>query len=1284
MNQASHTFAGMSVISLTPTSVHACDTSTTTCAPPQLSFSALRPTATIAVAGLKNKIILGLRGLGAKTNIWKLAMLVAISFGAAPATALAQVDNHVLLLGGNMAVPHTDAQNAPTSTNALTIEFWVRLTGTTAEHGRPISKRGCSSSGITIQLTTSGQLRAELGGICDESGPMIPFNEWHHCAVVWSGLAKTVKFYVDGRLSMQNSVLGTNLVLSGDALQFGEQCGRGMYGAMDNVRLWSIARTAAQISEMMSVQFTTQQAAQQNELVGSWSFEGSEPLADAAAKNPVGGLGGSASIGSESLPTFDADGDGILDAQDNCVNIANPSQADCDNDGIGDACELAVGNDSPYPGAVQWTVASGGNGHWYARYTVDASWEISRIAALANGANLVSITSKEENDFIKTLLQPVVGTWWIGGYKASDLSWHWMNGDAWNFTKWSSGEPNGGSSDQNLQIYSSDGSWNDHPSNLAAIHSVFEWESGLTTEFDCNNNTIPDSCEIANGGDCNNNGLLDACEIANHTATDCNNNGILDACEIANNTAGDCDGDGILNSCEIALGALDANLNGVPDGCEGDCNVNGQLDYLDIAAGAADCNGNLMIDSCEDGSGIYRNSGNLGNIGSGVPRSVTFDTLPAAVTSVTLEVSARANLSASNRFLIMKLNGGASTYLFQTTGTDCPSTANTYSRTFTASEFNTLTASGSLAVAFTAPGTVNATLCGSDALLQVRLAYEQTFTDCDNDGQRDFCAIASGLVKDCNRNGIPDSCDIATGFAKDCNRNEIPDICDIASGLAPDCNSNGIPDSCDPDTDGDGIIDACDPCPNVAGPCNGCPLNVCGDCGTASDADGDGTANCIDIDDDNDGVVDSMDAFPLDASESVDTDGDGQGDNADQDDDGDGTDDATDGCPFDATKSAPGQCGCGNPDTDTDGDGVADCVDNCVAVANPSQTDCDGNGIGEACETFTDCNANGIPDSCDLASGFAKDCNGNGKPDSCDLAVSGSPYPGAVLWTVASGGNGHWYGIDDQYTPNWKQARSRATQLNGHLVSLTSTAEQTFVSQFVTSRGLGSYDVWLGAYRDAVSGTSPTQNWHWVTGESWSFTAWRPDGQPTDFSGAIYLAATTVLADQLRWVNSIENHEPGNVRAVIEWSTSLPTESDCNANTIPDSCEIANGGDCNNNGLLDACETFDHTTPDCNNNGVPDSCDIESRFARDCDLNNVPDSCDIAAGALDENSDGRIDACNYAMGDFDLSNEVDSSDLSFMLLFFGEENPPFGDLDGSGVCDSADLSFCLLNFGPLE
>ena len=39
------------------------------------------------------------------------------------------------------------------------------------------------------------------------------------------------------------------------------------------------------------------------------------------------------------LPPADADGDGVPDGSDNCPAVANPSQADCDSDGVGDTCE---------------------------------------------------------------------------------------------------------------------------------------------------------------------------------------------------------------------------------------------------------------------------------------------------------------------------------------------------------------------------------------------------------------------------------------------------------------------------------------------------------------------------------------------------------------------------------------------------------------------------------------------------------------------------------------------------------------------------------------------------------------------------------------------------------------------------------------------------------------------------------------------------------------------------------------------------------------------------------
>jgi len=49
-------------------------------------------------------------------------------------------------------------------------------------------------------------------------------------------------------------------------------------------------------------------------------------------------------------PPFDNDEDGIPDNQDNCPDVYNPSQADEDQDGIGDACDPDSGNQGPEDG----------------------------------------------------------------------------------------------------------------------------------------------------------------------------------------------------------------------------------------------------------------------------------------------------------------------------------------------------------------------------------------------------------------------------------------------------------------------------------------------------------------------------------------------------------------------------------------------------------------------------------------------------------------------------------------------------------------------------------------------------------------------------------------------------------------------------------------------------------------------------------------------------------------------------------------------------------------------
>lgn len=127
---------------------------------------------------------------------------------------------------------------------------------------------------------------------------------------------------------------------------------------------------------------------------------------------------------------------------------------------------------------------------------------------------------------------------------------------------------------------------------------------------DCNENNIPDACDIGTvSSDCNQNGVPDECEIDAaspapggpffcqvNCASDCNDNGVPDECEIDENSPAPGGPFFCTTDCKV-----DCNDNGVPDECEvppigpgPDCNANGVPDVCDV-----DCDGDLMADDCE-------------------------------------------------------------------------------------------------------------------------------------------------------------------------------------------------------------------------------------------------------------------------------------------------------------------------------------------------------------------------------------------------------------------------------------------------------------------------------------------------------------------------------------------------------------------------------------------------------------------------------------------------------------------------------------------------------------
>jgi hypothetical protein len=68
---------------------------------------------------------------------------------------------------------------------------------------------------------------------------------------------------------------------------------------------------------------------------------------DNACETPPGiGAWSSVAVGGYhtiAVAAVDTDGDGRPDSTDNCPTIANPTQADCNTNGVGDACEVAAG-----------------------------------------------------------------------------------------------------------------------------------------------------------------------------------------------------------------------------------------------------------------------------------------------------------------------------------------------------------------------------------------------------------------------------------------------------------------------------------------------------------------------------------------------------------------------------------------------------------------------------------------------------------------------------------------------------------------------------------------------------------------------------------------------------------------------------------------------------------------------------------------------------------------------------------------------------------------------------
>ena len=111
------------------------------------------------------------------------------------------------------------------------------------------------------------------------------------------------------------------------------------------------------------------------------------------------------------------------------------------------------------------------------------------------------------------------------------------------------------------------------------------------------------------------------------------------------------------------------------------------------------------------------------------------------------------------------------------------------------------------------------------------------------------------------------------------------------------------------------------------------------------------------------------------------------------------------------------------------------------------------------------------------------------------LFVSGIGTSSAA--TFAFGGSEYWL-VADKYI-SWDSAKVKAEAAGGHLATVTSVEEQSFLQQNVLNSFKG--ELWLGGFQLEDLGLAEAkENWQWVTGEPWDYTNWH-SGEPNNHGG---------------------------------------------------------------------------------------------------------------------------------------------------------------------------------------